>query len=97
MDYPSITHGLSMGYPWIIQGLSMDYPGMSMDNPWTSLDFHGLPRAGVTGQPCWGNRPEHSRGTAREKNINAYLIQEARIPSGKPGWEKSTRMFYMIQ
>jgi hypothetical protein len=26
MDYPSSTHGISMGYPWMLHGLSMDCP-----------------------------------------------------------------------
>ena len=55
MDNPCIIHGFSMDCPWIINpwismdnpriihGPSMDYPWMSTDNPWTSLDFHGLP------------------------------------------------------
>ncbi len=59
---------------------------MSTQNPWPSLDFHGLPRAGGTGRPCWGNRPTHCGGTARAGNIHAYLIQKMRTPSGKPGW-----------
>jgi len=46
IDNPWIIHGSSMDYPWIINGSSMDYPWMSMDNPWASLDFHGLPGAG---------------------------------------------------
>ena len=75
-----------MDNPWIIHGLSMDCPWMSMDNSWTSLDFHGLPRAGGTGRPCWGSRPAHSGGTARAGNIKAYLIQKVGAPSGKPGW-----------
>ena len=36
-----------MDYLWIVHGLSMD-------NQWTSLDFHELPGAGGTGRPCWG-------------------------------------------
>ena len=64
----------------------MDHPWMSMDNPWTSLDFHGLPGAGGTGRPCLGSWPAHSGGTARAGNINAFLIQKVRTPSGKPGW-----------
>ena len=81
-----------MDYSWIIHGLSMDYQWMSMDNPWTSLDFRGVPGAGGTGRPCWGNRPARSGGTAAPQYFNAFIIQKVRTPSGKPGWGTSLKI-----
>ena len=47
----------------------------------------------MVGEPvsaCRGNRWAGCGGTARPGNMNAYLIQKVRTPSGKPGWGKTS-------
>ena len=71
-----------MDNPRIFRGLSMDYPRMSMDNRdipgfrWTSRGWGN--RSAMLGEPA-----STFRGTARAGNINAFLIQKVRTPSGK--------------